>query len=200
MLTGLDVRGAPAAIVQKLHDATVQAMNTPAVRDQLQSLGSVIVTPDRRSPDYLAGFVKSERGTILSVQVALSWTRQPLTVLHLIAIYPLPGKSGLLALRPEGPMTSRTRSSDGLDVRRRKLLFRAWHRGMREMDLIMGRFADTAIGDFTERELAEFEELIEQPDRELLAWITGETDVPTVHDTSLFRRLRDFNRRGEGAR
>ena len=35
-------------------------MDTPAVRDQLQSLGSVIVAPDRRSPDYLAGFVKSE--------------------------------------------------------------------------------------------------------------------------------------------
>ena len=38
-----------------------------------------------------------------------------------------------------------SRSSDGLDARRRKLLFRAWHRGMREMDLIMGRFADAAI-------------------------------------------------------
>jgi hypothetical protein len=35
-------------------------MDTPAVRDQLQSLGSVIVAPDRRSPDYLAGFVTSE--------------------------------------------------------------------------------------------------------------------------------------------
>jgi antitoxin CptB len=105
-----------------------------------------------------------------------------------------------LALRTEEPMTGTTRSSDGLDVRRRRLLFRAWHRGMREMDLIMGRFADTAIGDFTERELAEFEELIEQPDRELLAWITGEADVPAAHDTPLFRRLRDFNRSGEGAR
>ena len=39
-------------------------------------------------------------------------------------------------------MTGTTRSSEGLDLRRRKLLFRAWHRGMREMDLIMGRFAD----------------------------------------------------------
>jgi antitoxin CptB len=85
-------------------------------------------------------------------------------------------------------------------VRRRRLLFHAWHRGMREMDLIMGRFADTAIGDFTERELAEFEQLIEQPDRELLAWITGEADVPGAYDTPLFRRLRDFNRSGEGAR
>jgi tripartite-type tricarboxylate transporter receptor subunit TctC len=53
-------KNTPAAIVRKLHDATVQAMDTPAVRDQLESLGSVIVAPDRRSPDYLAGFVKSE--------------------------------------------------------------------------------------------------------------------------------------------
>jgi tripartite-type tricarboxylate transporter receptor subunit TctC len=53
-------KGTPAAIVNKMHDATVAAMDTPAVRDQLQALGSVIVAPDRRSPDYLAGFVKSE--------------------------------------------------------------------------------------------------------------------------------------------
>ena len=53
-------KGAPAAAVQKLHDATVQAMDTPAVRDQLQSLGAVIVARDRRSPEYLAGLVKSE--------------------------------------------------------------------------------------------------------------------------------------------
>jgi antitoxin CptB len=97
-------------------------------------------------------------------------------------------------------MTGTTRSSEGLDVRRRKLLFRCWHRGMRELDLIMGRFADNAIEDFTADELAEFERLIEVPDRELLAWVTGETDVPAAHDTALFHRLRDFNRRGEGAR
>ncbi len=47
-------------------------------------------------------------------------------------------------------MTGTTRTSEGLDARRRKLLFRSWHRGTREMDLIMGRFADVHIGDFTE--------------------------------------------------
>jgi antitoxin CptB len=97
-------------------------------------------------------------------------------------------------------MTGTTRSSEGLDVRRRKLLFRCWHRGMRELDLIMGRFADNAIEDFTVEELSAFERLIDVPDRELLAWVTGETDVPPMHDTALFHRLRDFNRRGEGAR
>ena len=97
-------------------------------------------------------------------------------------------------------MTGTARSSEGLDTRRRKLLFRCWHRGMREVDLIMGRFADAAVERLTSDELAEFEHLMEAPDRELLAWITGEAEVPPEYDTALFRRLRDFNRSGEGAR
>ena len=90
------------------------------------------------------------------------------------------------------------RSSDGLDPRRRKLLFRCWHRGMREVDLIMGRFADAAVDELSDDELAEFERLIEVPDHDVLAWVTGEAAVPAAYDTPLFRRLRDFNR-GEGA-
>jgi len=97
-------------------------------------------------------------------------------------------------------MTGTARSSEGLDVRRRRILFRSWHRGMREMDLIMGRFADASIGQLTPAELAQFEELIELPDQELLAWIIGERAAPAAYDTPLFRRLRDFSRRGEGAR
>ena len=85
------------------------------------------------------------------------------------------------------------RSSDGLDLRRRKLLFRSWHRGMREMDLIMGRFADSTLAALNDAELTEFERLIEVPDRELLAWVTGELNVPEGFDTALFRRLRDFH-------
>ena len=91
-------------------------------------------------------------------------------------------------------MSGSTRSSADLDPRRRKVLFRAWHRGMREMDLIMGRFADDAIGGFTDAELDEFERLIEVPDRDLLGWITGELTVPENYDTELYRRLNDFHR------
>ena len=101
------------------------------------------------------------------------------------------------AMRGGEAMTGTTRSSDGLDVRRRKLLFRCWHRGMREMDLIMGRFADATVELLTQDELMEFEQLMEAPDRELLAWVTGETEVPPDYDTALFRRLRDFNHRRE---
>ena len=71
---------------------------------------------------------------------------------------------------------------------------------MREIDLIMGRFADATIERLTAAELRDFEHLMEVPDREVLAWIIGEAEVPLTHDTALFRRLRDFNRNGEGAR
>lgn len=97
-------------------------------------------------------------------------------------------------------MTGTARSSDGLDARRRRLLYRAWHRGMRETDLIMGHFADATIEQLAAAELADFEQLMDVPDRELLAWVTGEADVPPNYDTALFRRLREFNRSGRGAR
>ncbi|MBD3847815.1 succinate dehydrogenase assembly factor 2 [Bosea sp. SSUT16] len=90
-------------------------------------------------------------------------------------------------------MSGSTRSSADLDPRRRKILFRAWHRGMRETDLIMGRFADEAIAGFSEAELDEFERLIEVLDRDLLGWITGEIAVPENYDTELYRRLKAFH-------
>ena len=89
-------------------------------------------------------------------------------------------------------MSGSTRTSADLDVRRRKVLYRAWHRGIREMDLIMGRFADAEIGRLTEGEVDELERLIEVPDRDLLAWVTKEQPAPADFDTALFRRLRDF--------
>ena len=71
-------------------------------------------------------------------------------------------------------MTGSTRSSDGLDDRRKRLLFRCWHRGTREMDLILGRFADTEISDLPDADLAELERLLEVPDPDLYAALTGE--------------------------
>ncbi|WP_376987347.1 succinate dehydrogenase assembly factor 2 [Bosea sp. R86505] len=90
-------------------------------------------------------------------------------------------------------MSGSTRTSADLDPRRRKILFRSWHRGMRENDLIMGGFADAHIGELSEAELDEFERLIEVLDRDLLSWITGEAEVPENYDTAVFRRLKAFH-------
>src|SRR3712207_3078761 len=90
-------------------------------------------------------------------------------------------------------MSGSTRTSADLDVRRRKILFRSWHRGMREMDLLMGQFADAEIGNLSNEELSDFELLIEVPDRDLLAWLTGEREVASNYDTPVFRRLKAFH-------
>ena len=94
-------------------------------------------------------------------------------------------------------MTGTTRSSDGLDLRRRKIMYRAWHRGMREMDLIVGRFADANIEALADAELDAFERLMDLPDGEVLSWLTGEVAVPAAYDGPLFRRLRDFHLRND---
>lgn len=89
-------------------------------------------------------------------------------------------------------MSGTARSSEGLDLRRRRLLFRAWHRGTREMDLLMGRFTDAVIAELSEAEIEEYERLMDTPDPDLYAWITGEETPPSAYDTVLLRRLRSF--------
>ena len=85
------------------------------------------------------------------------------------------------------PVTSL--SSAGLDPRRRRILFRAWRRGVREMDIALGGFAEANLPDLTESELDEFEAWLEAPDPDILAWITGEASIPARYDTPLFARL-----------
>lgn len=97
-------------------------------------------------------------------------------------------------------MTGTTRSSADLDPRRRKVLFRSWHRGTREMDLIMGRFADVHIGGLSAGDLDDFERLIEAPDRDLFAWVTDKTETPGNYDTPVFRALKSFTAGGDGGR
>lgn len=87
-------------------------------------------------------------------------------------------------------MSGNSLTSAGLDPRRRRILFRAWRRGVREMDLIMGSFADAHLPTMNEAELAEFERLLEAPDPEILSWITGAAPTPSAFDTPLFARLR----------
>ena len=85
-----------------------------------------------------------------------------------------------------------------LELRRRRLKFRAWHRGTKEMDFILGRFADAALADLDEPAIAALEALMEVPDPDLFAWVTGSVVVPADYDTPVFQRLCDFHRHGGG--
>ena len=96
-------------------------------------------------------------------------------------------------------MTGSTRSSGGLDDRRKRLLFRCWHRGTREMDLILGRFADAEIGNLSGPELAELERLIEVSDPDLYAALTGGKPLSTEDSGPLFDRIKAFRAVDHGA-
>jgi antitoxin CptB len=92
-------------------------------------------------------------------------------------------------------MSGGGRSSEGLDDRRKRLLFRAWHRGTRELDLIFGPFADARIADLSGAELDMLEDLMNVPDPEVYAWLTGEAPVPQKYDRPLLRALAAFHGR-----
>jgi antitoxin CptB len=96
-------------------------------------------------------------------------------------------------------MTGSTRSSSGLDDRRKRLLFRCWHRGTREMDLILGRFADAEIADLSDGDMADLERLIDVPDPDLYAALTGDKPLAPEYASALFDRIKAFRAVDHGA-
>jgi len=110
-----------------------------------------------------------------------------------------PARPGFWRWNLERKMTGTTRSSGGLDDRRKRLLFRCWHRGTREMDLILGRFADAEIAHLTGEELDQLERLIEVPDPDLYAALTGAAPLAPQHAGRLFDRIKSFSPGDHGA-
>ena len=86
---------------------------------------------------------------------------------------------------------------ENMDPRRKKLRLRAWRRGMKEMDLIMGTFADEHITAMSEAELDEFERLCEEEDQKVYSWISGAEPVPEAYDTPFFARLQSTRPRSK---
>lgn len=86
-------------------------------------------------------------------------------------------------------MTGISRTSADLDPRRRRILFRAWHRGIREMDLVLGQFAEAELSGLSEVELDELEIIMAEEDNDLIKWIIGEKPVPERYQTPMFARI-----------
>jgi antitoxin CptB len=95
-------------------------------------------------------------------------------------------------------LTGSARSSNGLDSRRRRALYRAWHRGMREVDLLLGRFADAHIDALDNHDLADFEALMDVPDDLLLTWLTGQAPAAASHETRILKAILAFHRPPDG--
>ena len=79
-----------------------------------------------------------------------------------------------------------------LEALRRKLGFRAWHRGTREADLLIGSFADRHLPEFGPDELRQFERLLTENDPDIYDWMTGRKPVPREHANRVTDLLRQF--------
>lgn len=82
--------------------------------------------------------------------------------------------------------------ADALDARRKRLRFRSWHRGTREMDLILGRFADAHMEAMTPEQLDRYAALLENSDPDIYDWLTDRAQPPPSAETDVLQLLRRF--------
>lgn len=80
-----------------------------------------------------------------------------------------------------------------LDNRRRRALFRSQHRGMKETDVLLGRYAEAHLAAMSDDVLDRFEVLLEENDNDLLAWIMGREPIPDDADGDLIHLIKSFN-------
>ncbi|MEP7241684.1 MAG: succinate dehydrogenase assembly factor 2 [Devosia sp.] len=83
-------------------------------------------------------------------------------------------------------------AGEDLSMRRRRLRYRAWHRGMKEMDLVLGPFADAHLDGFGTPELDRLEALMDGEDTDLLKWVMGQEPVPADADAPLLQTIIDY--------
>lgn len=86
-------------------------------------------------------------------------------------------------------MKSETDIIEDTGNRRKRLIYRSWHRGTREMDLIMGAFADQYVPGFSKAELEQYEEILNLSDPDLYNWISGQEEAPANLMNGVFERL-----------
>ncbi len=82
--------------------------------------------------------------------------------------------------------------TDTPEDRRKRLLFRSWHRGTKETDLLLGSFAERHLAAFSDAQLDGYEALLDSDDGDLFDWITGRAAPPAECDGQIMKLLREF--------
>jgi len=84
-------------------------------------------------------------------------------------------------------------TADDLDTRRRAIKIRAWRRGMREMDILIGGFVDARLATLSEAEVSELERLMDVEDQKAFSWLCGTEEPEPGYDTPVFRQIQQFH-------
>jgi antitoxin CptB len=77
----------------------------------------------------------------------------------------------------------------------KKLIYSSWHRGVREADLILGRFADLYVPDFSPPQIEQYEAILNLPDSDILSWIYKQQPVPANVDKDIMQKIIAFANR-----
>lgn len=88
-----------------------------------------------------------------------------------------------------------TLPEDNISIMRKRLIFRSWHRGTREIDLLLGKFADEHMPRLDEAQLAQYDRFLNNSDPDIYNWLTGQEPVPPAEDTAVVRLLLAFYKR-----
>lgn len=97
-----------------------------------------------------------------------------------------------LYLRAHYMLAHMTAPGESLEILRKRLLFRSWRRGVREMDLLLGGFAGRNLETFSRRQLDLYDALLEYSDADLYGWMTGREAPPAALDHDVMKLLRQF--------
>lgn len=73
--------------------------------------------------------------------------------------------------------------------KRKRLLFRSWHRGTRELDLLMGSFAERNLPDMSDEELDLYDVILTHPDPDIYNWIVGQEPTPANYMNPVMEKL-----------
>ena len=84
------------------------------------------------------------------------------------------------------------RAEDNISIKRKQLIFRSWHRGTREIDLMLGKFADVHLPQFGAEQLALYDRFLNNSDPDIFNWIPRQEPVPPAEDNGVVEVLLKF--------
>lgn len=82
--------------------------------------------------------------------------------------------------------------SEDVVTKRKRLIFRSWHRGTQEIDLLLGRFADTHLPSFDDKQLDAYARFLNNSDPDIYNWITEQEPLPPSEENAVTRLLMDY--------
>lgn len=81
---------------------------------------------------------------------------------------------------------------DNISITRKRLIFRSWHRGTREIDLMLGRFAEAHVPEFDAEQLALYDRFLTNSDPDIYSWLSRQEPLPPSEDNAVVRLLLAF--------